>query len=74
MMKYIYYYLVKIMNKYKDVRFGGFTMRTWEVNCLKKIDNNAFMFSLDNNTIYEVIKNEPDIPASPNLGMYFFDV
>ena len=56
----------------KDVRFGGFTMRNWEGNCLKKIDNNAFVFSLDNNTIYDVIKNEPAIGCYPKFGPVFF--
>ena len=56
----------------KDVRFGGFTMRNWEGNCLKKIDNNAFVFSLDNHTIYDVIKNEPAIGCYPKFGPVFF--
>ena len=55
-----------------DVRFGGFTMRNWEGNCLKKIDNNAFVFSLDNHTIYDVIKNEPAIGCYPKFGPVFF--
>ena len=56
----------------KDVRFGGFTRRSWEGNCIKKTDNNAFVFSLDNNTIYDVIKNEPAIGCYPKFGPVFF--
>ena len=56
----------------KDVRFGGFTTKSWEGNCLKKIDNNAFVFSLDNNTIFDIIKNEPAIGCYPKYGPVFF--
>ena len=31
----------------KGRRFGGFTTKTWDGNCLKKVDNDAFVFSLD---------------------------
>ena len=56
----------------KDVRFGGFTMRDWKGNCLKKNDNNAFVFSLDNNTIFDIIKNQPAIGCYPKFGPVFF--
>ena len=40
---------------------------------LKKIiDNNAFVFSLDNNTIYDIIENEPAIGCYPKFGPVFF--
>jgi len=44
----------------KGVRFGGFTTKTWEGNCQQKFDNDAFVFSIDKNKIYEIIKNEID--------------
>ena len=56
----------------KDVRFRGFTTKSWEGNCLKKIDNNTFVFSLDNNTIFDIIKNEPTIGCYPKYGPVFF--
>ena len=31
----------------KDVRFGGFTTKSWRGNNVKKIDNYSFVFSLD---------------------------
>jgi hypothetical protein len=56
----------------KDVRFGGFTTKSWEGNCVKKIDNKAFVFSLDKNKIYDVIENEPAIGCYPKFGPVFF--
>ena len=56
----------------KDVRFGGFTTQSWEGHCLKKKDNNAFVFSLDRNKIYDIIPNEPAIGCYPKFGPVFF--
>ena len=56
----------------KDVRFGGFTTKSWEGNCLKKIDNNAFVFSLETNLIYPIMKSEPAIGCYPKFGPVFF--
>ena len=55
-----------------DVRFGGFTTKSWEGNNIKKKDNNAFVFSLDTNSIFDVIKNEPAIGCYPKFGPVFF--
>lgn len=56
----------------KDIRFGGFTTQSWGGNCLKKCDNNAFIFSLDTNKIYEVNQNEAAVGCYPNFGPIFF--
>ena len=56
----------------KDIRFGGFTMKSWEGNNIKKKDNNSFVFSLETNTIFDVIKNEPAIGCYPKFGPVFF--
>ena len=56
----------------KDVRFGGFTTQSWEGHCLKKKDNNAFVFSLETNKIYDIIPNEPAIGCYPKFGPVFF--
>ena len=56
----------------KGVRFGGFTTKTWEGKNLKKIDNDAFVFSLDNNKIYDIIPNEFAIGCYPKFGPVFF--
>ena len=55
----------------KDLRFGGFTTQSWEGNNIKKIDNNAFVFNLETNSIYEIIKNEPAIWCYAKLGPVF---
>ena len=36
-----------IIETVKGIRFGGFTMRPWEGNCVQKVDNEAFVFSID---------------------------
>ena len=56
----------------KDVRFGGFTTQSWGGNCIKKLDNNAFVFNIDNNKIFDVIINEPAIGCFPQFGPVFF--
>ena len=56
----------------QDVRFGGFTTKNWGGNCVKKIDNKAFVFSLDKNKIYDIIPNEPAIGCYPKFGPVFF--
>ena len=56
----------------KGIRFGGFTTQSWEGHCLKKKDNDAFVFSIDNNKIYEVVLNEPAIGCYPKFGPVFF--
>ena len=56
----------------QDVRFGGFTTKNWKGNCLIKIDNNAFVFSLDRKLIFDVIENEYAIGCYPKFGPVFF--
>ena len=56
----------------KDVRFGGFTTKSWKGNCVKKKDNSAFVFNLDNKKIYDVIPNEPAVGCYPKFGPVFF--
>lgn len=56
----------------KGVRFGGFTTKTWDGHCLKKVDNNAFVFSIDENKIYDVILDVPAVGCYPKFGPVFF--
>ena len=56
----------------KDIRFGGFTMQSWEGNNIQKIDNNSFVFNLETNSIYDIIPNEPAIGCYPKFGPVFF--
>ena len=55
-----------------DIRFGGFTMQSWEGNNIQKIDNNSFVFNLETNAIYDIIPNEPAIGCYPKYGPVFF--
>ena len=56
----------------QDVRFGGFTTKTWKGDCLKKIDNCAFVFNLNNHKIYDIVTNQPAIGSYPKFGPVFF--
>ena len=56
----------------KGARFGGFTTKTWDGHCVKKIDNDAFVFSLNKRRIYDVEKNEFAIGGYPKFGPVFF--
>ena len=56
----------------KGIRFGGFTRKSWEGRCLKKTDNDAFVFSIDKNKIYDIVLNEPAVGAYPKFGPVFF--
>ena len=49
--------LILIQTK-DNQRFGGFTKRTWRGNNIEKTDNDAFIFSLDKNKIYNIIKGK----------------
>ena len=61
-----------LIETHKDVRFGGFTTKSWKGNCVKKYDKNSFVFSLDNNKIFEIIEGSPAIGCYPNCGPVFF--
>ena len=56
----------------QDVRFGGFTTKTWKGENLKKIDNTAFVFNLNNNKIFDIVTNQPAIGSYPKFGPVFF--
>lgn len=56
----------------KGIRFGGFTTQNWYGNCLQKVDKNAFVFSLDKNKTYDVVKGEPAVGCYPKFGPVFF--
>ena len=61
-----------IIETIKGIRFGGFTTRPWEGNCVQKIDNEAFVFSIDRKKIYDVFPNEPAVGCYPKFGPVFF--
>ena len=56
----------------EGVRFGGFSKQSWEGKCLKKKDNDAFVFSIDTGKCFDIKKNEPAIGCYPKFGPVFF--
>lgn len=52
-------------------RFGGFTTRNWNGNLIKKMDSNAFVYSIDRKKTYDVKKNELAIGCYSNCGPVF---
>ena len=55
----------------KGRRFGGFTTQDWKGECIEKMDEDAFVFSLDKMKIYENIHDEEAIGCYPNFGPIF---
>ena len=54
-----------------DKRFGGYTNCSWEGNSIEKKDNDAFVFSLDKMSIYDIIPEENAIGCYPKYGPVF---
>jgi hypothetical protein len=63
--------LVIVEDNYGN-RFGGFTTQDWGGQYLQKKDDDAFIFSIDKNKIYEVIPDQNAIGCYPNFGPVFF--
>ena len=61
-----------ILIDHNDNRFGGFTAREWSGNCVQKMDEKAFIFSVEKLKIYEVLPNQTAIGCYPNFGPIFF--
>ena len=55
----------------KGKRFGGYTSVNWKGNCVDKMDEDAFVFSLDKMKIYENIRGEEAIGCYPKFGPVF---
>ena len=58
----------------KGLRFGGFTSKTFECSTTYKgkVDDKAFIFSLDKKKIYEVEKGKKAICCYKNYGPVFY--
>ena len=63
--------LVIVEDNYGN-RFGGFTTQDWGGQYLQKKDDEAFIFSVDKNKVYDVIPNQNAIGCYPNFGPVFF--
>ena len=57
----------------KGIKFGGFTMETWDGNNIAKKDNYAFCFSVSLRRIYKIIKNKEAIRCDPKIGPVFLN-
>ena len=55
----------------KGKRFGGFTSCDWTGDCIDKMDENAFVFSLDKMKTYDNIPGENAIGCYPSYGPIF---
>ena len=53
-------------------KFGGFTSQDWGGEYLQKKDDEAFIFSLNKNKVYDVIPDQNAIGCYPNFGPVFF--
>lgn len=64
-----------VLETNKDQRFGGYTNEYFESpdEWFDKEDSNAFVFSLTNKKIYNVLKNSPAISCDKEYGPYFRD-
>ena len=60
-----------VLETKKGCRFGGFTNRTWRGGNIEKIDNDAFLFSLNKMKIYNLIRGKNAIGCCPKLGPFF---
>ena len=63
--------LVIVEDNYGN-RFGGFTTQDWGGQYMQKKDEDAFLFSIDKNKIYDVIPGQNAIGCYPNFGPVFF--
>ena len=55
----------------KGKRFGGFTTKSWEGDCIDKKDEESFVFSLDKMKTYDNIYGEDAIGCYPKFGPIF---
>ena len=56
-----YNHTVVLIKTLKGRRFGGYTYEKWEGEDVNKVDNRAFLFSIDKQKVYNVIRNEEAI-------------
>ena len=63
--------LVIVEDNYGN-RFGGFTTQDWGGQYLQKKDDEAFIFSIDKDKVYDVIPDQNAIGCYPNFGPVFF--
>ena len=57
----------------KGIKFGGFTMETWNGAYVAKFDKYAFCFSISLKKIYRIIKGKEAIRCDPKKGPIFLN-
>ena len=63
--------LIVLIETIKGYRFGGFTSNKFKGYSHYKFDNNAFLFSLDNKKVYNIIAGQYAIYCYENSGPCF---
>ena len=56
-----YNHTLVLIKTIKGRKFGGYSYEKWEGEDISKVDNRAFLFSIDNKKVYNVNKNEEAI-------------
>ena len=56
-----YNHTLVLIKTLKGRKFGGYTYEKWEGEDISKVDNRAFLFSIDNKKVYNVNRNEEAI-------------
>ena len=63
--------LIVLIKTQKGLRFGGFTSSKFRSTSHLKFDNNAFLFSLDNKKVFNIIPGQYAIYCYDNTGPCF---
>ena len=62
---------ITLIQTNKNKKFGGFTTQTWDGININKLDDNAFIFSLDKLKIYDINQGKEAITCSNEFGPIF---
>ena len=63
--------MIILIKTKKGARFGGYTSSKFRCSAHLKFDNNAFLFSLDNKKVFNIIPGEYAIYCYDNTGPCF---
>ena len=66
-----YHNLIVLVETKEGKRFGGYTSSKFKGGNAMKIDNNAFLFSLDLKKVYNITKDKYAIDCNPKSGPSF---
>lgn len=60
-----------LVRTFDNIKFGGYTIESWDGNNIIKKDSSAFIFYLNNLKAYNIKENQNAIFCDPNCGPYF---